>query len=180
MLDLYKFRQRKRLCSLRKQRLHPSPDGTEQFGLAVALQAVRIFPMAQCCIDEVVPGIFQQLKACTSFEIPDGDFVRMEDLQEFFRSGFGEVHANDSDDHAVKYFSLFKVVSFLLYDRELFKDDVYDAVIIQSQQFRGIPFVNSDFKKMEAVEDNEAFSLLGLVVGRMHAPEFFAAELDRV
>jgi hypothetical protein len=43
--------------------------------------------------------VFQQLQVRTTVEIPDGDFMGVEDFEEFFDSGFGEMHANNSDDH---------------------------------------------------------------------------------
>ena len=62
----------------------------------------------------------------------------------------------------------------------LLKDNIYHAVIIQSQQFGSIALEDANLEKIQAVEDDKAFTLICLVVGAMDAAEFLAAELDRI
>jgi hypothetical protein len=75
------------------------PDGAEEWGVAVGVEAGFVLPMAEGGVNCFVGGIFQQLKMCATREIPDGGFIGVEDVEEVFYALFGEMHSDYSYYH---------------------------------------------------------------------------------
>ncbi len=55
--------------------------------------------MAEGSIAQRIVGILHQLEVRASRKISDRQFVLVEDGEKFLHAGFGEMHADDTDQH---------------------------------------------------------------------------------